>query len=85
MLLVDDSRIYSIVGDAEDASNFKASISDLAAWNAENLLDLNLGKCGKVMSFHRKRQPYIATNNINANIVERGKSLIVLAPSQNFG
>lgn len=73
LLFADDTKLYSIVNGSNDAANFQSSINDLATWSDENNLDLNVNKC-KVMSFHHKRQPHLATYSINGSDVERVKS-----------
>lgn len=87
LLYADDAKSYAIVNNASDAAQFQQGIEQLNNWCSENKLQLNVLKC-KIMSFHRKRVPFVGNYRIaNDNIarVDKFRDLgILLDPKLSF-
>lgn len=88
LLYADDLKLFHIIRGFEDCQHLQQMIDSFVAWCATNMLSLSTQKCS-VISFTRKKQPYIWPYNIRDIPLERVTAVkdlgVILDSKLTFG
>ena len=70
LLFADDLKLFRIIKTSNDAELLQNDINVLCDWCNQNNLLLNISKC-KVLTFSRKRTPYLSNYYLNDSLLTR--------------
>lgn len=69
-MFADDTKLYQIINNEDDARKFQSAIDDFLHWCDVNLLEPNIAKCN-VMSITRKKEPLTYAYQLGDKLLNR--------------